>query len=117
MRYGSYVSLVVLLVMLILTNAAHADSGDGAKLYADNCAGCHGQTGKGDGPAAAALTPKPTDFSKVLSGKPDEWISKVITAGGQAVGKAPLMPGFDGAFNAEQLRDLIAYIKELAAKQ
>jgi cbb3-type cytochrome c oxidase subunit I len=36
-----------------------------AKLYADNCARCHGGTGHGDGLAAAALAPRPTDFTLV----------------------------------------------------
>ncbi len=33
-----------------------------ATLYAAQCAGCHGATGRGDGPAARALTPPPANF-------------------------------------------------------
>jgi cbb3-type cytochrome c oxidase subunit I len=32
------------------------------KLYAENCARCHGQQGSGDGIGAAALAPTPTNF-------------------------------------------------------
>jgi mono/diheme cytochrome c family protein len=35
----------------------------GAKVAKTNCATCHGPKGKGDGPAAAALTPKPADWT------------------------------------------------------
>jgi len=35
----------------------------GKNLFAVNCASCHGNAGKGDGPAAAALNPKPRDFT------------------------------------------------------
>ena len=35
----------------------------GKTLFAVNCASCHGNNGKGDGPAAAALNPKPRDFT------------------------------------------------------
>lgn len=35
----------------------------GAKLAQVNCATCHGAKGKGDGAAAAALTPKPADWT------------------------------------------------------
>jgi mono/diheme cytochrome c family protein len=34
----------------------------GASLYAANCATCHGETGEGDGPAAAGLEKKPADL-------------------------------------------------------
>lgn len=35
----------------------------GAATYTQFCAVCHGNEGKGDGPGAAALNPKPADFS------------------------------------------------------
>lgn len=34
----------------------------GARLYARQCASCHGLQGRGDGPAAAGLDPAPIDF-------------------------------------------------------
>ena len=34
----------------------------GKKLYGKMCWSCHGVEGKGDGPAASALHPKPADF-------------------------------------------------------
>lgn len=34
----------------------------GKELYASNCASCHGEAGKGDGAAAAALQPPPRNF-------------------------------------------------------
>jgi len=35
----------------------------GAKLAQTNCVSCHGAKGKGDGVAAAALSPKPADWT------------------------------------------------------
>ncbi|MBX9963119.1 MAG: cytochrome c/FTR1 family iron permease [Burkholderiales bacterium] len=35
---------------------------DAATLYQSRCATCHGETGRGDGPAAAGLAPKPSNF-------------------------------------------------------
>lgn len=34
----------------------------GKKVYAQNCAMCHGDSGKGDGPAGAGLNPKPRNL-------------------------------------------------------
>ena len=36
----------------------------GKKLYVDNCLGCHGPKGRGDGPTAAVLEKKPADLAK-----------------------------------------------------
>jgi mono/diheme cytochrome c family protein len=37
---------------------------DGPEMFRSYCAPCHGRLGKGDGPAAAALTPKPADLTQ-----------------------------------------------------
>lgn len=42
---------------------------DGAEMYRSYCAACHGRTGKGDGPAAAALKTRPTDLTKLKTGE------------------------------------------------
>lgn len=39
----------------------------GRALYAENCAVCHGDGGRGDGPAAAGLTPPPTDLTRLAA--------------------------------------------------
>lgn len=41
------------------------DAGEGAAIYAENCAQCHGASGKGDGPWAAAMTPPPADLTRL----------------------------------------------------
>ncbi|RMG37122.1 MAG: hypothetical protein D6720_03685 [Gammaproteobacteria bacterium] len=41
------------------------DMARGAALYAEDCAACHGLDGRGNGPMAAQLDPKPTDFTDV----------------------------------------------------
>lgn len=39
------------------------DVARGARLYAENCASCHGASGNGRGPAAQGLNPSPVDFT------------------------------------------------------
>lgn len=43
----------------------------GAVLYARYCASCHGVSGRGDGPAAAGLTPPPTDLTRLAADVPE----------------------------------------------
>lgn len=44
------------------------DAREGAVLYADNCAQCHGVSGKGDGPWASGMTPPPSDLTELTMG-------------------------------------------------
>jgi high-affinity iron transporter len=53
--------------LLVTANVAHSpttppDLGQGATLFAAACAPCHGPSGRGDGPAALGLNPKPASF-------------------------------------------------------
>lgn len=62
-------------------------------IYSSRCATCHGATGRGDGPGASNLDPKPRDYSDAEWQKTvtDDEIEKVIVYGGAAVGKSPIM--------------------------
>jgi mono/diheme cytochrome c family protein len=84
----------------------------GAQIYDDKCAGCHGPSGKGDGPAGKALTPNPPDFSTSLKGKDDAYLTKIIKEGGEAVKKSPSMPA-SSDLTDDQVKALVAYIKSL----
>jgi caa(3)-type oxidase subunit IV len=62
-------------------------------IFKTRCAACHGPNGLGDGPAAAALDPKPRNYTdpQWQQSVTDAVIEKVIVEGGPAVGKSPLM--------------------------
>ena len=54
----------------------------GEKVAKINCVSCHGPLGKGNGPAAVALNPKPADWtSKRVQDEPDGEIFWKITTG------------------------------------
>lgn len=76
------------------TAAAPIDAKAAKEMFDTRCAACHGTNGKGDGPGAAALTPKPRDYTDKAWQKSvtDDQIKKTILLGGAAVGKSPIMP-------------------------
>lgn len=55
-----------LILALLWPSAARGQDGvkRGLDLYARHCAICHGAEGKGDGPAAFLLSPKPRNFAR-----------------------------------------------------
>jgi mono/diheme cytochrome c family protein len=58
------------------------------------CSTCHGQSGTGDGPGAAALNPKPRNYTDKAwqASVTDDQIRQIILGGGASVGKSPMMP-------------------------
>ena len=88
------------------------DPGKGATQYGTLCVACHGEKGDGNGPAGAALTPKPTNFTDAANADrlTDEWIYKMVKNGGQANGKSPMMVAWSGAMTDQQIRDVAAYV-------
>ena len=87
----------------------------GKGIYKANCVACHGESGKGDGPAAGVLKPKPRDHtdSAYMSTITDEDMGKIIRFGGAIKGK-PLMPS-NPQINGKDLEALIAYTRSLSA--
>jgi len=84
----------------------------GKKLFAQNCAACHGETGNGDGVFATdinALTNqsplKFTDPASMLGASPALLQGKILR-GGMGTG----MPMWGNIFSDQQLWDLVAYL-------
>jgi mono/diheme cytochrome c family protein len=83
----------------------------GQKLYVGNCMTCHGQSGKGDGPGAAALEKKPADLAaRIRSGETDGELFWKISEG-----RSPMI-SWKGALSETQRWELVNYIKTLAGK-
>ena len=87
----------------------------GKALYIRNCAACHGETGKGDGPGAGVLKPPPRDHTDkaYMSTLTDKQLADIIKMGGAIKGK-PLMPSHP-QFKDDQLQALVAYVRSLSS--
>ena len=82
----------------------------GKELYARTCAGCHGDAGRGDGPAAAGLEPRPADLTdpSLTASSPLDFYRR-ITLG--VAGTA--MPGFEGTLEEEDRWAVALYASTL----
>lgn len=93
------------------------DAAKGAETYKLYCLPCHGEKGAGDGIAAAALNPKPRNFTDkaLMASIPDKEVYTAIKDGGAAVGKSPLMVAWGPVLNDDQkVHDVAAYVRSLA---
>ena len=109
------VPFIMYLALFATSDALAGDAAAGEARFKQLCAACHGTTGKGDGPAAAAMNPKPRNFADPEWQKSvtDDYLLKVIRQGGSAVGKSPMMTPFGHSLNESQTQDVIAYIRGL----
>ena len=82
----------------------------GEKVAKVNCVSCHGPQGKGNGPAAVALNPKPADWtSKRVQDDPDGELFWKITTGRVAMPSWRHLPENDRWA-------VVRYIRTLAGK-
>lgn len=108
--------ILVYLVLLPRFSAAE-DQGEGKRLYQSYCTGCHGASGKGDGPAGKTLPVKPADHTngRKMSQYSDEHLMTVISKGGASVGKSSQMPAWGAVLKEAQIQEVVAYIRILAS--
>jgi mono/diheme cytochrome c family protein len=88
-----------------------ASAAAGKQVYDTYCAACHGPELKGDGPAGAALNPKPADLTEVAKNDPEDRIHWIISEGGAATGFSDKMVPFKGTLTDDQIWQVVTYIK------
>lgn len=93
------------------TPASSGDAVSGKSVYDMFCLTCHGPTGLGDGPGGATLNPKPGNFQ--LSKLTVDEMRKIIKEGGAAVGRSPNMIAWGTTLSAQDVENIIAYIRQL----
>jgi mono/diheme cytochrome c family protein len=91
---------------------ASADSvAAGKQVYDKQCAGCHGDTGKGDGAMGEELTPKPANLIDAdwKHGSTDGEIFTVIRDGVKNTGMRP----YARKVAAHQIWDVVNYLRSI----
>ncbi|MDR4494258.1 MAG: cytochrome c [Nitrospirales bacterium] len=90
--------------------SSQPDVKKGQSLYQIHCAECHGEGGRGDGPRAALLAPRPGNLvSAATSTKTDQELLSIIARGVPRTA----MPGWETILWEEDRRNVLAFIRSL----
>jgi mono/diheme cytochrome c family protein len=96
-----------------------ADVSAGHDNFDGQCAKCHGELGRGDGPAGASLPVRPRDFTDCsrMSQESDERLFNTIKGGGASMGLSKEMPPWGEAFDDNEIKGLVAYVRQFCNPQ
>jgi mono/diheme cytochrome c family protein len=101
------------LVLGLTASPGWTETGDPAKgkvMYEKLCSPCHGDQGKGDGPAGQALRPPAADLtSSKVKDKLDADLFQTIQNGRPQTA----MSAFKRQLSDQQINDAVAYIRSL----
>ena len=109
---------LVFVLSTILRLAPLSAAAETATLFRELCSVCHGAGGKGDGPSAQGLEPKPADFTncKAMTKDSDDVLFKIIKGGGQSAGRSTVMPAWGDSLSERQIGELVKFIRGLCKK-
>jgi mono/diheme cytochrome c family protein len=94
--------------------AGNADAlAKGKEQFTALCQACHGEKGLGDGPAGAALTPKPGNLQTAAKEASDGYLYWRVSEGGSMDPFKSSMPAQKGTLKEEQIWQVISYLKTL----
>ena len=115
-RFPCFSALVLVCLMLWPLAAEAQDAAAGKEIYEQYCALCHGPQGKGDGSLSANLDPKPRNHTDgaYMNTLTDAHLLKVVGEGGAAAGLSPTMPAWKDILAAQQIQDVVAFVRTLA---
>ena len=85
----------------------------GAAVFQQNCAACHGLSGRGEGPERKRLWPPPANLAWLAhtpTSRSDPYMYWTIAEGGPPVGSE--MPAFKRMLSRTDIWSVIAYIRE-----
>jgi mono/diheme cytochrome c family protein len=83
----------------------------GSKIYKEQCAQCHGKNGKGDGPAAQSMSPKPFNFEdgRHMSQMNDAYLYWRTMEGGKHPSFKSDMPGYKDVLTEKEVWQVLSY--------
>lgn len=84
---------------------------EGSSIYRAYCSACHGNKGRGDGPAAQTLKPEPFDFtnSSHMANMDDDYLFWRVSEGGGFPPFNSAMPSFKKVLSKEDIWKVISF--------
>lgn len=97
-----------------IPESVDATAGGAESKYQTFCASCHGAKGDASGAAAAAMNPKPRDFTdkEWQASVDDAKIAKVIKEGGASVGLSATMAPWGAVLSDSDIDVMVKEIRE-----
>jgi mono/diheme cytochrome c family protein len=88
----------------------------GKTIFETRCVACHGLEGKGDGPAAAALTPKPASLadSTMMHDLSEGYLFWRVSEGGLNPPFNSAMPAWKTILSEEEIWQVVSYVRALS---
>lgn len=109
-------ALVLILGCTAALTAAAAEDGapNGQKIYERMCAGCHGDRGDGGTGHRGGFSPHVGTLAdkEYMESVTDEYLVFVIKKGGAAVDKMATMPAWEKRLSDEEIRSIVAHIRQ-----
>jgi mono/diheme cytochrome c family protein len=89
---------------------------EGRRVFYTHCVWCHADSTPAGPSNRANVTPTPplmNDGAK-FNGLSDEFMRNIITLGGAAMGKSPMMPAWGRTLSQEEIQAMIAFARAVA---
>jgi mono/diheme cytochrome c family protein len=92
------------------------DPDPGREIYELVCAICHGKGGNNEGVMTEQfmVTPVRHDNGAYMNQLSNDYLFKIISEGGTAVGKSPQMKPWNEVYSSDQIWSVVAYLRTLA---
>jgi mono/diheme cytochrome c family protein len=98
---------------LLFASCGAAAAPSGAEVYRAHCARCHGEHGDGRSRLAEVLQPKPADLQRSTLTRAQQ--ERIVRFGGEASGRSPLMPNWQGTLSEPELAGVLDHLGALRA--